>query len=149
MKVYSYYYNLNIKLRHIVSTSIFLRILSTQLDPRIYRVVFNGNGFTNRIYTRYGSIKCSEIALENGYKYFISIEGSNTVSQSTTNQPTRSRSDFKISESYDGYGLLEIHIHGGGSYTISSHPPEYNFIVERKIKIQIQLFMTLYFLKIV
>ena len=110
---------------------------STQLDPKIYRVVFNGNGFTNRIYAQdMALLRCSEIALENGYKYFIIIEGSNTVSQSTTNQPTRSRSDFKISESYDGYRVTgNTYSYGGGSYTISK-PSTQNTILLLKEKDQ-------------
>jgi len=57
----------------------------TQLDKYVYRVTFKGNGLIDReTVNDYAILRCAELALENGFRYFVVID-SNSYSKVDTN----------------------------------------------------------------
>ena len=46
--------------------------LDIQLDENVFRITFHGNGYTHRDISRdYALLRCAEVCLLNGFKYFI------------------------------------------------------------------------------
>jgi len=53
---------------------------NTQLDKNVFEVTFSGNGLTSRQRVRdFAMLRSAELTIQNGYKYFISINENTEV----------------------------------------------------------------------
>ena len=60
-----------------------------QLGEDVFQVRFNGNGYTGSGRAAdFALLRCAEVAIENGYPYFVIVNGENTESRSTHTTPT-------------------------------------------------------------
>ncbi|WP_421903408.1 CC0125/CC1285 family lipoprotein [Maridesulfovibrio sp.] len=85
---------------------------STQLDQNVFVVSFKGNGFTKSdTAVDYTLLRCSELTLENGYKYFVIIDSSQDNKTSSYTTPKTYRTDFNSRTNINNYG------YGTSAYT--------------------------------
>lgn len=98
----------------------------TQLRSNVFRVAFNGNGYTSldRV-IEYTMLRSAEVALEHGFKYYIIIDGNSYFDADAITTPTTTYGSATI------YGNT-IYGHtttvGGGTFYISK-PATVNTIV--------------------
>ena len=88
---------------------------NTQLDKNVFEVTFSGNGLTSRQRVRdFAMLRSAELTIQNGYKYFISINENTSSTQHTVVTPQTSTTDHNISVS-DGYayGTSNTTTYGG------------------------------------
>ena len=102
----------------------------TQLDENVFKVSFRGNGYTGRERASdFALLRCSELALQHGYKYFVVVDASTYSSNSTFTTPTTSRT---TANAYvygnQAHGNATTITTGGQTYTISK-PSASNTIV--------------------
>ena len=102
-----------------------------QLDENVFSVSFKGNGFTNSERAEdFALLRCAELAIENGYNFFIIIDSKSYVSRSTYTTPTTSKT--KGTASWSGYNRIDYNettkTKGGETYIISK-PSQSNTIV--------------------
>ncbi|MCK5271480.1 MAG: hypothetical protein KAJ52_02845 [Sedimentisphaerales bacterium] len=102
----------------------------TQLDENVFKVSFRGNGYTGRErVSDFTLLRSAELALENGYKYFVIIDANSYTSNSTYTTPTTSRT---TGSAYGygnyAYGSATTTTTGGQTYNISK-PSSLNTIV--------------------
>jgi hypothetical protein len=96
----------------------------TQLAPDVFRVTFQGNGYTSEDRADdFALLRAAELTLQNGFKYFAVIEGSSSPDVTTWTTPG------------SGHTSGSVQIYGGpDSYTgtYSGHttytPPQTTFI---------------------
>ena len=68
-----------------------------KLQDDIFKVSFRGNGYTGRGKTSdLALLRCSELALENGYKYFVILGENSDVQTSTYTTPTTANTQGSI-----------------------------------------------------
>ena len=68
----------------------------TQLDENVWTVTFKGNGYTSRERaTDFNLLRCAEICLENGYRYFMIVEGKEYSKEGFYTAPTNSYTTLK------------------------------------------------------
>lgn len=92
----------------------------TQLDENVFRVTFSGNGYTSgERASDFALLRSAELALKNGYKYFVIIATDNYTSSSTYTTPTTSNTTayFHGSGNY-AYGNATTTTYGGQTYNI-------------------------------
>jgi hypothetical protein len=66
-----------------------------QLQPNVFQVRFNGNGYTSLDRARdFCLLRCSEVCLENGFTHFELLEKSSSVSRSTYKTASYSKTSF-------------------------------------------------------
>lgn len=102
----------------------------TQLDENVFKVSFRGNGYTGRErVSDFTLLRSAELALENGYKYFVIIDANSYTSNSTYTTPTRSHTTGNAYVSGNSvYGSATTTTTGGQTYNISK-PSSSNTIV--------------------
>ena len=102
----------------------------TQLDENVFVVTFRGNGYSSRErVTVFTLLRCAELTLNNGYKYFTVIDANSYTSNSTFTTPTTSQttgSAYAYGNSV--YGRTTTTTTGGQTYNISK-PSSSNTIV--------------------
>lgn len=115
---------------------------STQLDTNVFQVTFKGNGYTDRDKANdFALLRSAELALENGYKYFVIVDAQQYSKDSTHTTPTRARTNINTNRygsphSYGGNtnyygnttGTATTTVTGGETYNISK-PRTTNTIV--------------------
>lgn len=70
----------------------------TQLNENTFLVNFRGNGYTNRQRARdFTLLRSAELALENGFQYFIVVDSSNYLEQSSYTTPGTATTTGNIS----------------------------------------------------
>lgn len=102
----------------------------TQLDENVFRVTFRGNAYTSREKAyEFTLLRSAELALQNGYKYFVIINANNYTSDSTYTTPTVSTTTANVygSNNY-AYGSARTTTYGGQTYSVSK-PSTSNTIV--------------------
>ena len=102
----------------------------TQLDENVFKVTFRGNGYTSNERASDFTLLCSaELAIQNGYKYFVVIDANSYTSNSTYTTPTTSNTTANVygSSNY-AYGNATTTTYGGQTYSISK-PSSSNTIV--------------------
>jgi hypothetical protein len=102
----------------------------TQLDENVWTVTFKGNGYTNRERaTDFNLLRCAELCLEKGYKYFVIVEGKEYSKGGSYTTPTTS---YTTGSAYaygnNVYGSATTQTYGGQTYNISK-PRTSNTIV--------------------
>jgi len=99
----------------------------TKLSDNIFRVDFEGNGYTKSGKTiDFALLRSAEIALENGFKYFtiVSSDSKNSYSTFTTPQTTSSTGSVNM------YGKVNVNsITNGGQTYLVEKPTTSNIIV--------------------
>jgi len=103
---------------------------STQLDTNVFEVLFSGNGFTPRSRASdFALLRSAEIAIENGYEYFVIIGVQQYSKNSSYTTPTTSTTDF-TANTYLGntYGSAYTTTYGGQTHHVSK-PRSSNTIV--------------------
>jgi hypothetical protein len=85
----------------------------TRLGEDMYRVSFNGNGYTgsNRA-VDFSLLRCAELTLQSGYRYFVVLSNKSLTSTETYTSAESSQTTFQA----DSYGN---HISGTGKTTTS------------------------------
>tara|TARA_Y100001954_G_C15618800_1_gene506695 strand:- start:230 stop:718 length:489 start_codon:yes stop_codon:yes gene_type:complete len=108
---------------------------STQLGEDMYRVTFIGNGYTSSTKAQdYCLLRCAELTIENGYKYFVIISEDNYSSNSKYTTPVTTNSNYNVSSNYSGYNVRGTsYSYGGQTYNISK-PRSKNTILMLKEK---------------
>jgi len=109
----------------------------TQLDENVFKVSFNGNGYTGRErVSDFTLLRSAELALKNGFKYFVVIDAGSYTSNSTYTTPTTSNTTANVYGSGNyAYGTANTTTYGGQTYNISK-PSSSNTIVCFKEKPQ-------------
>lgn len=94
-----------------------------QLDENVFKVSFRGNGYTGRERASdFTLLRCAELALENGYKYFVIINANSYTSKSIYTTPTT------FNTTGNGQCSSTTTTTGGQTYIISK-PSSSNIIV--------------------
>jgi hypothetical protein len=111
-------------------TGLFGGFSETQLDENVWTVTFRGNGYTSRERaTDFNLLRCAELCLENGYRYFVIVEGEEYSKKSSYTTPTTS---YTTGSAYaygnNIYGSATTQTYGGQTYNISK-PRTSNTIV--------------------
>jgi len=107
----------------------------TQLGENIFQVSFKGNGHTSRERASdFALLRSAELALENGFKYFIIVDSEKYTKTGTYTTPTNS---YTTGSAYGtgnyAYGSATTTTTGGQTYFISK-PRSINTIVGFKEK---------------
>ena len=102
----------------------------TQLDENVFKVSFRGNGYTGlERASDFALLRCSELALQHGYKYFVVVDAASSISNSTFTTPTTSRTTTNANVYGNHvYGNSSTVTTGGQTYNISK-PSASNTIV--------------------
>ncbi len=115
---------------------------STQLDSNVFQVTFTGNGYTARGRANdFALLRSAELALENGYKYFIIVDAQQYSDNSTYTTPTTATTNINTNTSGSAYtygsntsyygnttGTATTTVTGGQTYIVSK-PRASNMIV--------------------
>jgi len=93
----------------------------TRLDEHVARVNFRGNGYTGAERAAdFCMLRCAELALEHGCRYFTVLQGGDAVSYSTYTTPTTSYTTGSVSVyGNTAYGSATTNTYGGQTYLIS------------------------------
>uniref|UniRef100_I2PZY7 Lipoprotein n=1 Tax=Desulfovibrio sp. U5L TaxID=596152 RepID=I2PZY7_9BACT len=86
----------------------------TALSPNIFKVSFRGNGYTSMERAKdYALLRCAEVSLEHGYKYFI---------VTTDESYTKSNHVYVPGQTHASYsGTTTAQVHPGGNVTATTH----------------------------
>lgn len=102
----------------------------TRLDDNIFKVYFNGNGYTGgEKVADFTLLRSAELTLEHGYKYFAVIDSNSYSTYSAYTTPITSHSNFNA-YSYGNSlsGTVSTTTSGGQTY-IAAKPGASNLIV--------------------
>lgn len=101
-----------------------------QLDDNVFKVTFHGNGYTSFERTAdFVLLRCAELALNNGYSFFVIIDADSYTTNSTYTTPTTTNttgSAVKIGDYV--VGSAQTTTYGGQTYNISK-PSKTNTII--------------------
>ena len=110
----------------------------TQLDTNMFTVTFKGNGHTSRDKANdFALLRSAEVALENGYKYFIIVDAQQYAKNSTYTTPVIATTNANANTfatannmmlNANTYGTSTTTFTGGQTYN-SSKPRTANTIV--------------------
>ena len=102
----------------------------TQLDSNVWTVTFKGNGYTSRERaTDFNLLRCADLCLDNGFKYFVIVEGKEYSNEGSYTTPTSSYTTGSATAYGSSvYGSSTTHTYGGQTYHISK-PTSSNTIV--------------------
>ncbi len=82
-----------------------------RLSDNSFRVTFNGNAQTSSdVASNYCLLRCAELCLENGFKYFVLISENTHIENSTYSSPTYARTKHIGNYSY-------TNVFGGQTYS--------------------------------
>jgi hypothetical protein len=92
----------------------------TRLDEHVARVVFNGNGYTSgERAADFCMLRCAELTLEHGCRYFTVLQGGDSASYSTYTTPTTSYTTGTVNVNGNtAYGSATTNTYGGQTYNI-------------------------------
>jgi len=93
----------------------------TRLDEHIFRVNFRGNGYTSAERAAdFCMLRCAELTRGHECRYFIILEGGDSVSYSTYTTPSTSHTTGSASVyGNTAYGSATTHTYGGQTHLIS------------------------------
>jgi len=98
----------------------------TQLGENIFQVSFRGNGYTRRERASdFSLLRSAEVALENGFRYFVIVESEKSTNVSTHTTPTTSNT----TGTYGGGQFAATTTTYGGQTYIISKPSATNTIL--------------------
>ena len=102
----------------------------TQLGENIFQVSFKGNAYTSREKASdFTLLRSAEIAIENGYRYFVVVESEKYSKVGTYTSPTTSQTTGSAYASGNYvHGSATTTIYGGQTY-ITSKPRANNTIL--------------------
>ena len=99
----------------------------TQLSDNTWTVRFNGNGYTSReSAVDFGLLRCADLCLSSGFKYFVIVDGQEDSRNSTDTTPTSSYTTGTVYGS--GNFAANTQTYGGQTYNFSK-PSANNTIV--------------------
>ncbi len=113
-----------------------------QLSDNVYKVAFSGNGYTSRTTVEnYTLLRCAELTLEKGYKYFIIIDGKTTTSSSTVTTPTTTygsatvtgNSVYGTTTTYGGQTYDVVKASGSNTITMLNQRPKGKFAYDAEM----------------
>ena len=92
----------------------------TQLDTNVFRVAFNGNGYTGREKAEdYALLRSAELALQNGFTHFAILDSRAGTNYSTFRTPTQSTTTGTASVyGNTAYGSATTTTTGGQSFLV-------------------------------
>jgi O-acetylhomoserine/O-acetylserine sulfhydrylase-like pyridoxal-dependent enzyme len=106
-----------------------------QLAENVFRVSFEGNGYTRMDRaTNLCLLRCAELTLTNGFKYFSVVTGDNSVSNSTFTTPGSSITTGTYNQSGSTGTVNAVTTNYGGQTHNISKPSSSNTIVCYKVK---------------
>ena len=102
----------------------------TQLDTNVFKVTFRGNGYTStERASDFTLLRSAELALQNGFKYFVVIDANSYTSKSIYTTPTTYNTTANVYGTGNyAYGNATTTMYGGQTYSISK-PSSSNTIV--------------------
>ncbi|PKI17104.1 CC0125/CC1285 family lipoprotein [Colwellia sp. 12G3] len=105
---------------------------SSQLDENVFTVSFKGNGYTSKEKVKdFVLLRSAELALENGYPYFVIIDKSAYSEESSYTTASNSTTTGQVSNT----GYMKAHTTNTGGQTYNySKPTNSNTIVGFKVK---------------
>lgn len=108
---------------------------SVQIDQNVFRVYFNGNASTSKERSKdFTLLRCADISLENGFRYFVIIKSEHDSKISTYTTPTRSETKLKVREhGKTTYGKATTTTYSGQTYVFEK-PSDENTIICYKDK---------------
>jgi hypothetical protein len=101
-----------------------------QLNTNVFRVSFKGNGYTSREKAAdLALLRSADLALQNGYRYFVIIDKNNYSQNSLYKTPTTSYTNVNVYGAGNfAYGQATTNTYGGNIYNISK-PSATNTII--------------------
>ena len=103
----------------------------TQLDTNMYRVTFEGNGFTDRQRSQdFTLLRSAELTLQHGYKYFVIINANQSSRYSSYTTPSRTNVDATVY----GNSISGTATTYGGHTEVITKPSNSNTFVMYKTK---------------
>ena len=103
----------------------------TQLDENVFKVAFNGNGYTGREQVAdFTLLRSAELTMQSGYKYFVIVNAKSYTSNSTYTTPKTATTNVNANTygTANAYGTVTTKVSGGQTYNISK-PSSSNTIV--------------------
>tara|TARA_R110002124_G_C8774391_1_gene500238 strand:+ start:228 stop:773 length:546 start_codon:yes stop_codon:yes gene_type:complete len=114
----------------------------TQLDENVFKVAFNGNGYTGREQVAdFTLLRSAELTMQSGYKYFVIVNAKSYTSNSTYTTPKTATTNVNANTygtanvygnnatyNENTYGTVTTKVSGGQTYNISK-PSSSNTIV--------------------
>lgn len=98
----------------------------SRFDENVFKVSFRGNGFTSRERASdLNLLRSAELALENGYKYFVIVEAESYQRNSTIKTPSTTYGNVN---SYGNTATFSATAYGGQAINVSQ-PSTSNLIV--------------------
>ena len=89
----------------------------TQLGENVFQVTFKGNGYIDReTVADYALLRSAEVALENGFKYFVIVDAQQYSKHGTYTTPTTT---YGSAYSSGGYVQGSATTYGGQTFLIS------------------------------
>lgn len=101
----------------------------SQLGDNIFRVSFDGNGYTNSARVMdLALLRSSEITLQNGFKYFVIVSNDSANSYSSFSTPQTTTTSGTVNM-YGNNGTVNTHsVTSGGQTYLISKPSTTNII---------------------
>jgi hypothetical protein len=98
----------------------------SRIDSNTARVTFYGNGHTSRETVENDMLyRCAQVTLNDGYDYFVIVEGETTPTYSS----------FTTPGTYNGYTNTNVNVYGNTGYTTSTttgyYQPGQTFTTQR------------------
>lgn len=102
----------------------------TKLQDDVYEVSFKGNGYTGRDKAKdFALLRASEVALNNGYKYFVILEGENTTKTQMYTTPVQANTYGNVNM-YGNTGTYSGTTHYSGGQTFIAHKPQTSLTIK-------------------
>lgn len=96
----------------------------TKLQDDVYEVSFKGNGYTNKDRAKdFALLRASEVALNNGYKYFVVLEGENSTKTQMYTTPAQANT-YGTVNMYGNTGSYSGTTYYSGGQTFIAHKPQ-------------------------
>lgn len=90
---------------------------SSQLDENVFQVAFKGNGYTDRgIANDFALLRSAELALENGYKHFVIVDGQQYTKDSSFTTPITATTNITSNTYGSAYGYGNTTNYYGNTY---------------------------------
>jgi len=102
----------------------------TRIDKNIFRVSFSGNGYTAKERVQdFVLLRSAELALENGFEYFIIVNSENTTDYSSYTSPENHTTQGSVNM-YGNTATYNSHtVSTGGQTYLISKPSSTNLIL--------------------
>lgn len=102
----------------------------TKLQDDVYEISFKGNGYTGSDKTKdFALLRASEVALNNGYKYFLIFEGNNTTKTQLYTTPMQANTYGNVNL-YGNTGSYSGTTYYSGGETYMYHKPESSLTIK-------------------